>query len=202
MDFLAEIVRFVSDEPPPGSSPWVVPPDTRPVAVVDPRASWPTDGEALIHRVQNALGPRALRLDHIGSTSVVGLPAKPIIDIDLTVANPSKEEDWLPQLENVGFVLTVREPWWFHHRMLETPERDAHIHVFGPGSAEPLKHVILRNWLRESAEDRDLYAKAKRAAAAVTVARGETLNEYNGRKQQVLRAIYQRAFHAAGLTPL
>lgn len=201
MNILTEIVTFESDEPPPGSSPWVIPPDTKPVSIVEPRDSWQKDGEALIQQIRDAIGPRAIRLDHIGSTSVGGMPAKPIIDVDLTIADPSKEEEWLPQLEDTGLILTVREPWWFHHRMLETPERDAHIHVFGPDSAEPLKHLVLRNWLRESEEDRQLYAQTKRDAAAETVARGETLNEYNQRKQEVLRAIYQRAFQGSGLIP-
>ena len=67
--------------------------------------SWPTASA-------RALGDRVLALEHVGSTSVPDLPAKPIIDIDLTVTDSSDEAAYVPALEQVGFVLQVREPGW------------------------------------------------------------------------------------------
>lgn len=59
------------------------------------------------------------------------LLAKPIIDIDLIVADPNNEESYLPALERAGFELRVREPWWFGHRVLRHLEPPCHLYVFG-----------------------------------------------------------------------
>jgi hypothetical protein len=75
-----------------------------------------------------------------GSTSVPGLAAKPIIDIDLTVADPAREQDYVPALEAIGFRLVIREPWWYGHRTLAADEPRCNLHVFGFDSPEPIKH--------------------------------------------------------------
>jgi GrpB-like predicted nucleotidyltransferase (UPF0157 family) len=72
-----------------------------------------------------------LQLEHVGSTSVPGLAAKPVIDIDLTVADPGRERDYVPALEMIGFRLMIREPWWHGHRMLQADEPPCNLHVFG-----------------------------------------------------------------------
>jgi GrpB-like predicted nucleotidyltransferase (UPF0157 family) len=108
----AEIVLFDGSPPPPGASPWVA--GAAPAAgieVTDPDPSWPRRYDYLAGRIREALGWRAIQLEHVGSTSVPGLAAKPIIDIDLTVADPGREQDYVPALETVGFRLTIREPW-------------------------------------------------------------------------------------------
>ncbi|HXO25589.1 MAG TPA: GrpB family protein, partial [Streptosporangiaceae bacterium] len=64
-------------------------------------------------RIRAALGWRALQLEHVGSTSVPGLAAKCVIDIDLTVADPEREQDYVPALAAIGFRLVIREPWWY-----------------------------------------------------------------------------------------
>ena len=156
-------------------------------------------GDELAHRIRGALGWRVLQLEHVGSTSVPDLPAKPIIDIDLTVADPDDEPAYVPALEAAGFELRVREPWWYGHRVLRAVEPRCHLHVFGFDSPEPVKHRIFRDWLRGNPADRELYAEAKRAAAAAANARGEHAMQYNARKEQVVREIYHRAFVAAGL---
>lgn len=156
----------------------------------------------------DALGVRALRVEHVGSTAVPGLPAKPILDLDLTVADPSDERVWLPQLEAAGFTLTVREPWWHEHRLLrlgpttaESPapvgDLTVFLHVFGPDSPELIKHVVFRNWLRANSADRDRYAAAKRRAAERPAI---SMTQYNTRKAPVIREIYRRAFDAAGFS--
>jgi GrpB-like predicted nucleotidyltransferase (UPF0157 family) len=140
-----------------------------------------------------------VQLEHVGSTSVPGLAAKPIIDIDLIVADPGREQDYVPALERTGFRLTIREPWRYGHRALVADDPRCNLHVFGFDSPEPVRHRIFRDWLRGTPEDRDRYAAAKRQAAAAANASGEHVMQYNARKQQVLRDIYHRAFLATGL---
>jgi GrpB-like predicted nucleotidyltransferase (UPF0157 family) len=196
----AEIVLFDDSPPPRGASPWVAgaAPATG-IEVADPDPSWPRVYDGLARRIREALSWRALQLDHVGSTAVPGLAAKPIIDIDLTVADPGREHDYVPALEAIGFRLTIREPWWYGHRCLRSDEPACNLHVFGFDSPEPVRHRILRDWLRGNPEERDRYAAAKREAASVANAGGEHVMQYNARKQQVVREIYHRAFAAAGL---
>ena len=195
-----EIVTFLDDDPPPGQTPWVVQPHARPITIVEPDPLWPAAFEQLAARLRVALGARMLDVVHIGSTSVPGLPAKPIIDVDLIVADPSDESFWLPDLVAAGFVLTVREPWWHEHRLVTCSAPEANVHVFGPNAPEPWKHRVFRDHLRRDAADRALYASAKVAASRIASERAETMMEYTLRKQEVIRDIYGRAFRAAGFT--
>ncbi len=94
-----------------------------------------------------------------------GLPAKPVIDIDLTVADSADEPAWLPALEAAGFELVIREPWWQEHRALRYDDPRCNLHVFSPGAPEPIRHKIFRDWLREHPEDLALYRDAKLGAA-------------------------------------
>ena len=130
---------------------------------------------------------------------IIWLAAKPVIDIDLTVADPDREQDYVPALETIGFRLVIREPWWYRHRALVSDEPRCNLHVFGYESPEPVRHRIFRDWLRGNPDDRDRYAAAKRQAAAEANAGGEHVMQYNARKQQVIRDIYHRAFIATGL---
>jgi GrpB-like predicted nucleotidyltransferase (UPF0157 family) len=196
----AEIVSFDDPPPPPGADPWV--PGAVPAAgieVTGPDPAWPGQYEELARRIRKALGWRVLQLDHVGSTSVPGLAAKPIIDIDLTVADPDREQDYVPALEAIGFGLAVREPWWYGHRVLRADQPRCNLHVFGFDSPEPVKHRIFRDWLLGNPEERDRYAAAKHQAASDANAGGEHVMQYNARKQQVIREIYRRAFLATGL---
>jgi GrpB-like predicted nucleotidyltransferase (UPF0157 family) len=86
------------------------------IEVSDPDPRWPRQYDRLAGRIRQALGRRVLQLEHVGSTSVRGLAAKPVIDIDLTVADPARERDYVPALEASGFYLVIREPWWYGHR--------------------------------------------------------------------------------------
>jgi GrpB-like predicted nucleotidyltransferase (UPF0157 family) len=200
MPSLTEIVTFDDSPPPAGADPWVAgaAPATG-IEVSGPDPDWPRRYDELASRIRTALGWRALQLDHVGSTSVPGLPAKPIIDIDLTVADPGREQDYVPALEATGFRLVIREPWWYGHRVLRASEPAGNLHVFGFDSPELVKHRIFRDWLRGNPQERDRYAAAKHQAAAEANAGGEHVMQYNARKQQVIREIYHRAFAAAGL---
>lgn len=119
-------------------------------------------------RVRNLLGDKALQIEHVGSTSVPGLCAKPIIDILLVVADSSDEAAYVPMLEAAGYVLRIREPDWYQHRMFKGPETDIHLHVFSQGVPEIERMLRFRDHLRMHATDREKYADAKRRLAQRT----------------------------------
>ena len=199
MPSVESLLTFQDTPPPEGSSPYVegATPD-RALELRPYDDAWPAAYELLAERVRDALGFRVMALEHVGSTAVPGLAAKPIIDLDLIVADPDREDDYVPALVAVGFELRVREPWWHRHRMLRSHEPRANLHVWGCESPEPVRHRIFRDWLRLSSEDRDLYAAAKHEAIRAATALGEDVNQYNDRKSETLRAIYGRALRAAG----
>ncbi|CAH0121931.1 MULTISPECIES: GrpB family protein [unclassified Paenibacillus] len=129
----------------------------------DPR--WPELFEREADRVRSALGNKALRIEHVGSTSVPGLCAKPIIDMLLVVADSADETAYVPALEAAGYTLRVREPEWFEHRMFKGPDTDLNLHVFSAGATEIERMLRFRDWLRSNDTDRDHYARAKRDLA-------------------------------------
>jgi GrpB-like predicted nucleotidyltransferase (UPF0157 family) len=195
-----EITRHHDDAPSGGASAWVQGQGPRTgVEVVDADPGWTAAFAVLARRIQGALGPAALSVEHVGSTAVPGLPAKPVIDIDLTVADSADEAAWLPALEAAGFTLVIREPWWHEHRCLTHEQPRCNLHVFSPGCPEPVRHALFRDWLREHPEDLARYRDAKLGAAAETNDAGEHVMDYNTRKEPVIREIYDRAFRAAGL---
>lgn len=162
-----------------------------PVEVVAPDPVWPRWFEVVRDRIEAALGERALAVGHVGSTAVPGLWAKPVVDVDLTVADSGDEDAWLPDLANAGFELRVRQPEWEEHRVVRSTDPPANVHVWSPGSREVRRHVLFRDWLREHPEDRELYAQVKREVAA----RGfEDQMAYNNEKAWVVYDIYERAF--------
>lgn len=200
MPQLAEITSFHEQGPPEGQSPYL--PGVGPlqhIEIADWNSEWAGQFQLLATQIRNALGWRALVIEHVGSTSVQDLPAKPIIDIDLVVADPNEEHLYVPALENEGFQLVVREPWWYGHRVLRNSAPACNLHVFGYDSPEIIKHRIFRDWLRAHPTERRLYADAKREAAARSIDAGEHTMQYNARKEAVIRDIYRRAFTAMGL---
>lgn len=197
-EFRKAIVTFDDAPTPRGESPFVGGAEPlRDIAIVAYDSTWPTIFEQLREKIVGALGFRALAIEHIGSTSVPGLAAKPVIDIDLTVADSDKEHSYVPVLQQAGFRLVIREPWWYGHRMFRGDDPACNLHVWSAGSPEAMRHLIFRNWLRHNAEDRNLYSSVKREAVNHT--HTNMVSEYNQRKQDTIRSIYARAFAAAGL---
>ncbi|WP_199757627.1 GrpB family protein [Micromonospora sp. Llam0] len=194
-------VQLRGDHPPSGlqpvRGPWVNgPPAPETVTITAYNPGWPVRYQALSGQIRSALGDRALDVEHMGSTSIEGLVAKDVIDIDLTVADPIDEDAYLPALGRLGYVLTVREPSFHEHRCLKlTDPWVVNLHVFGPNCPEIIRHRMFRDWLRAHPDDRARYADAKRAA----VPGGGNVMGYNARKQQVIREIYDRLFRAAGM---
>lgn len=187
------VCHYESD---PGANPWVAgapPVDTLVLVPYDP--CWPDLFGEVAGELRGALGSTVLNVEHVGSTAVRGLAAKPVLDVDLTVADPSDEATYAPPVEALGYVLTIREPAWHQHRCFRHEVPRVNLHVFGPDSPELIRHRLLRDWLRAHPDDRVRYEDAKREAAqgAIDVA------DYNARKQPVIREIYGRVFTAAGL---
>ncbi|WP_372697122.1 GrpB family protein [Arthrobacter sp. JSM 101049] len=174
-------------------------PTPGPVVVVDHDPAWPATFEQIAERLRTALGPAALAVEHVGSTAVPGLPAKPVVDVDLAVADPADEPAYRGALESAGFTLVVREPQWHEHRCFRGTDPTANVHVFGPGCPETIRHRMFRDWLHRHHTDAARYRDAKLAAAAATSAEIGTVMDYNRRKKPVIHAIYERMFRAAGL---
>lgn len=158
-----------------------------PIVVVDYDPQWPQRYSLVRAAVLSALGRSALRVEHIGSTSVPGLAAKPIIDVLVTIQDVEDEAAFVPLLERAGFVLRVREP---EHRMFRTPARDVHIHLYEPNHPAVSAYLDLRDWLRVDADDRALYERTKRQLATRT---WEDMNDYADAKTEVILAILGRA---------
>jgi GrpB-like predicted nucleotidyltransferase (UPF0157 family) len=142
-------------------------------------------GQYLEHRrrIAHALRGRDVGIEHIGSTSVPGLAAKPIIDILVTVEDITAEEDYLDALLDAGYVLRTREPG---HRLVRTPERDAHVHVFERDHTAVGEYLLLRDHLRSDADDRLLYETTKRR---LLDRRWGDMNDYADAKTDVILAI-------------
>jgi GrpB-like predicted nucleotidyltransferase (UPF0157 family) len=147
-------------------------------------------------RIRHLLSDRALLLEHVGSTSVPGLAAKPVIDILLVVADPADEPAWLPPLEEAGYRLVIREPGWYQHRALKGPDTNINLHVHPPGSPEIGRHLLFRDWLRAHDDDRDLYEQTKRELAGRT---WKYVQNYADAKTEVIEAILAKA--ARGTIP-
>jgi GrpB-like predicted nucleotidyltransferase (UPF0157 family) len=106
------------------------------ILIVDYDPRWPELFAREADRIRAVLGNRAMRIEHAGSTSVPGLAAKPIIDLILAVADSADEEAYVPALEAAGYLLRIREPDWFEHRMFKGPDTEINLHVFGSGCPE------------------------------------------------------------------
>lgn len=159
-----------------------------PVILVDYDPAWPAMYADEERRIRAALGDRALLVEHIGSTSVPGICAKPCIDILLVVENSADEDAYVPDLEAAGYVLRRREPDWHEHRLLKGTRVNLNLHVWTAGDAIVGKHLAFRDWLRAHPEDRDRYAAEKRRLAAM---HWGTMNDYADAKDDIIREIEQ-----------
>ena len=138
----------------------------RPVLVelAEPDPAWPQRFVAHRDRIVGAIGDLARDVEHVGSTSVPGLAAKPVIDVQLVVPSVEREQEWLPALEAAGYVLRVREPG---HRVVKAvpPLDEANVHLYGPGDPEPARVLRFRDLLRADPAARQRYEDVKRSLA-------------------------------------
>lgn len=160
--------------------------ERREIEILDYDANWPEKFEAQARVIAGALGDSALRIEHVGSTSVPGLAAKPIIDILVVVTDSADESAYLQRLEAAGYVLRVREPDWNEHRMFRTPGRDVHVHVYSAGCPEIERTLAFRERLRRNADDRRRYEQTKRDLAARD---WPDMNAYAEAKTEVIESI-------------
>ncbi len=151
---------------------------------------WPVQYAIEAERVQAILGSRALRVEHVGSTSVPGLTAKPIIDMLLVVADSSAEADYVPPMQGAGYTLRIREPDWYEHRLFKGPLANINLHVFSAGCREIPRMIDFRDHLRADVEDRELYQRTKQELAA---RHWHYVQEYADAKTEVIEAIVARA---------
>src|ERR1051325_5052591 len=168
--------------------------EKREIKIVDYDLNWPKKFETHAKIIADALGDSALRVEHIGSTSVPGLAAKPIIDILVVVPDSADESAYLPQLEAEGYVLRVREPDWNEHRMFQTPEKDVHVHIYSAECPEVQRNLTFRDRLRQNTDDRRRYEQTKRELAAKE---WFDMNAYADAKTEVIESIIA-AEQAAG----
>jgi GrpB-like predicted nucleotidyltransferase (UPF0157 family) len=151
---------------------------------------WPEQFAREAARIRSALGHRALAVEHVGSTSVPGLIAKPIIDFLLVVADSADEPSYVLALEAAGYVLRIREPDWHEHRVLKGPDINLNLHVFTSGSDEIARMLLFRDWLRSNDGDRDLYARTKRELSGKV---WKHVQNYADAKSEVVEEIITRA---------
>jgi GrpB-like predicted nucleotidyltransferase (UPF0157 family) len=171
---------------------WVVEPPklTGKIQLVDYDPQWPQLFQREADRIRGLLGERVVQLEHVGSTSVPGLAAKPIIDVMLIVPDSSDEPAYVPDLEAAGYVLVIREPDWYQHRCFKGPDTNVNLHVYSPGCPEIERYLLFRDRLRTHSGDRAHYQQAKRDLAG----RDWTyVQEYADAKSEVVEAIIARA---------
>jgi len=161
-----------------------------PVELAEYDPVWPGLFEKQAARIRSALGEVVRLVEHAGSTSVPGLAAKPIIDIVLAVADSADEASYVPALMALGYVLRIREPDWFEHRVLKSTDPAVNLHVFTEGASEIAKMLAFRDWLRSHDDERLLYEKTKRELAA---REWKYVQHYADAKTDVVEGIIARA---------
>lgn len=160
------------------------------VTLAEPDPAWPRTFRALADPIRVALGDTVMRLEHVGSTSVPGLCAKPVIDLLLLVPDPADEDAYVPALEALGHRFWLREPGADEHRLLKHERPAATLHVLPAGSDEVRRMLAFRDHLRSDDTDRELYAASKRRLATRT---WEYVQDYADAKDAVVDDILGRA---------
>lgn len=199
-DAVPEVARFFADDPWGNRLELVEVPRVErlvarkrhdaPVRLVEYDPAWAERFAEAAERIRGALGDRVVLLEHVGSTSVPGMAAKPYIDVVLAVPDSTAEADYVPALEAAGFELRAREPHWFEHRFLVSAVKAVQVHVFTAGASEIDRMVRFRDRLRSSPEDFDRYLAEKRRLAA---RRWEHVQDYADAKSAIVADIMTRA---------
>lgn len=166
------------------------------VVLVEYNAAWPRMFALEAERIRAALGERARRIEHVGSTSVPGLAAKPKIDVVLEVADTRDEASYVPHLEAAGYVLHIREPEWFEHRLFKGPATTINLHVFSTGCEALERMLRFRDHLRADPADRDLYLRTKRELAQRV---WQYTQHYADAKGEIIEEILRRATTVPGV---
>lgn len=177
----------------PPASPVIVPADS----------TWPAQARRVVARLRAAAGPRALRVDHIGSTAVPGLPAKDVVDVQLVVADLVDADALAAPLTGAGFVQHADREWsdepvgdeqrWTKRLFSGAdPARPVNLHVRQEGSPAWRRALLFRDWLRANPSEVDAYAEVKRELAAKHADAG-AVDAYAEEKQPWVNAAFGRA---------
>jgi GrpB-like predicted nucleotidyltransferase (UPF0157 family) len=170
-------------------------PERRRIVIVEYRPQWVERFARERARIVAALGPAAVLVEHIGSTSVPGLGAKPIVDIQVSVADLEDEASYAEALHGAGYLLRVRSRG--HNRMFRTPEIDVHVHVCSAGGEWERRHLLFRDWLRHDPADCVVYERRKRELATID---WPSTHVYSEAKSPIIAEISMRADRWAGRT--
>lgn len=165
-------------------------PHNAPITLLEYDPRWPKLFDREANRIRSVLSNRALQVEHVGSTSVPELCAKPIIDILLVVTDSTAETSYVSDLEEAGYTLRIRESDWFEHRMFKGPDTDINLHVFSKGASEVDRMLRFRDWLRTNNSDRDNYARVKRNLAQ---REWRHVQHYADAKNSIVQEIMERA---------
>lgn len=165
-----------------------------PITLAEFDPQWPARFDREAARIRAVLGDTAVQVEHVGSTSVPGLAAKPIIDILLAVPDSADEQAYAPALEAAGYILRMRQPDWFEHRLFKGPDTDINLHVFTVGAAEIGRMLLFRDRLRADDADRDAYLQVKRDLAERT---WRHVQHYADSKTAIVQQIMARASAAS-----
>jgi GrpB-like predicted nucleotidyltransferase (UPF0157 family) len=170
------------------------------IRIVEYDRAWPAMAEQELRRIADAIGDVAVRLEHVGSTAVPGLAAKPIIDLQLSVAAIEPRERYVAPLERLGYLFAPTPESPDHHFFGKPPERPRthHLHVCEAGSEHELRHVAVRDFLRSHAGETERYAALKRELVAL---HPQDRIAYIGGKDEHVTAIEERALSWAASQP-
>jgi GrpB-like predicted nucleotidyltransferase (UPF0157 family) len=171
---------------------WVTPPPVLngPIQLVPYSSEWPLLFEREATRIRSLLGNEVVRIEHVGSTSVPELSAKPIIDILLIVPNSADEAAYVPALAAAGYHLVIREPDWYEHRVFKGPDTNINLHTFSPQCPETERMLLFRDWLRTHPDDRLRYEATKHELAQ---RKWKYVQNYADAKSDVVAEILARA---------
>jgi GrpB-like predicted nucleotidyltransferase (UPF0157 family) len=144
---------------------WFDRPGDDPIELRQHAADWAVRADEWAAAIRRALPTLAPRVEHVGSTAVPGLVAKPVLDLQVAVPDVEDERTYRPALESLGLVLRVREPG---HRFFRRPAgqpRTVHVHVCQRDSPWERDHLAFRDRLRARPELATAYADLKRRLA-------------------------------------
>jgi GrpB-like predicted nucleotidyltransferase (UPF0157 family) len=159
-----------------------------PIELVPYDAGWPARFESWKSRLSTAVDAR--RIDHIGSTAIPGLAAKPTIDIQVSVDDVADEAGYVPAMESLGLQLRNRDSEHRYLRPLAGLPRDVHVHVCRAGSVWERRHLLFVAFLRASEDARREYLHAKLQALEEW---GDDRVAYTEAKDDVIASITHRA---------
>ncbi|HJZ38603.1 MAG TPA: GrpB family protein [Solirubrobacterales bacterium] len=162
------------------------------VRIVEYDPAWPEMAEAEIGRIAGAMGEVAVRIDHVGSTAVPGLAAKPIIDLQLSVADVDARSLYVGALEGLGYLFAPdpASPDFHFFGLPAARPRTHHLHVCAAGSEDERRHLAVRDYLRAHPDEVVAYAELKRGPVAR--APGDRL-AYIAGKDSYVAALERRA---------